>query len=44
MQSISAFLDISKFVDFQLRNADVSRSQGVCHVTHIFFGSYLGKV
>ena len=43
MQSISAFLDITKFADFQSKNADVSRSQGVCHVTHIFFGSSLGK-
>ena len=44
MQSISAFLDITKFSDFRLKNADVSRIQGVCHVTLIFFGSSLGKV
>ena len=44
MQSISAFLDIAKFADFQWKNADVRRTQEVCHVTHIFFGSSLGKV
>ena len=44
MQSISLFFGIAKFVDFQLKNADVSRTQGVCHVIHIFFGSSIGKV
>ena len=44
MQSISIFLDIVEFADFWLKNADVSRNQGVCHVVHIFFGSSLGKV
>ena len=44
MQSISAFLDITKFTYFLWKNADVSRTQGVCHVIHIFFGSSLGKV
>ena len=44
MQSISVFLDIPKFADFQWKNADVSRTQGVCHVIHIFFGSSLAKV
>ena len=42
--SISAFLDIAKFADFQYINADASRIQGLCHVIHIFFGSSLGKV
>ena len=41
---MSVFLDISKFADFRLKNADVSRTQGVCHVIHIFFESSLGKV
>ena len=36
MQSISIFLDIAKFADFQRKNADVKRTQGVCHVIHIF--------
>ena len=43
-QSISVFLDIAKFSDFQWKNADVNRTQGVCHLIHIFFGSSLGKV
>ena len=38
MQTISAFLDIAKFADFRWKNADVSRTQGMCHVIHIFFG------
>ena len=44
IQSISVFLDIAKFADFRCKNADVSRTQRVCHVIHIFFGSSLGKV
>ena len=44
MQSISVFLDITEVVDFSWKNADVSRTQGVCHMIHIFFGSSLGKV
>ena len=28
----------------KLANAHISRTQGVCHVIHIFFGSSLGKV
>ena len=35
----TGFLDIAKFAVFRLKNTDVNRSQGVCHVTHIFFGS-----
>ena len=44
MESISIFLDIVKFADFRWKNADVSRTQGVCHLILIFFGSSLGKV
>ena len=44
MQSIPVFLEIGKFVDFRWKNADVSRTQGLCHVIHIVFGSSLGKV
>ena len=29
MQSMSVFLDIAKFADFQGKNTDVSRTQGV---------------
>ena len=31
------YLDIAKLVDSGWKNADVSRTQGVCHVIHIFF-------
>ena len=44
MQSISAFLDIPKFADFQWKNAAVSRTQGVWHVIHMFFLSSLSKI
>ena len=44
MQAISVFLDIIKDADFRLKNANISRTQGVYHVTDIFFGSPLGKV
>ena len=44
MQSIHLFLDIAKFADFEWKIADISRTQGVCHVIHIFFVSFLGKV
>ena len=36
IQSISVFLDVAKFADFWLKNADVSRTQGMCHVIDIF--------
>ena len=38
MQSISVFADITKFADFGSKNADVNRSQWVCHVIYVFFG------
>ena len=44
MQSISVFLDIAKFADFQRKNDDVSRTHGLCQVIHRLFGSSLGKV
>ena len=28
------FLDVAKFADFQWKNADVGRSQGMCHVIY----------
>ena len=37
MQAVSVFLDITKFVD-------ASRTQEVCHMIYISFGSSLGKV
>ena len=44
MQSIPVLPDILKIADFCWKNADVSRTQGVCHVIHVFFGSSLGKL
>ena len=44
MKSISVFLDRVKFADFRFKNADVSITQGVCHMIHIIFGTSLGKV
>ena len=44
MQSIPVFPDILKISDFRWKNEDVSRTQGVCHVIYVFFGSSLGKV
>ena len=38
------FVDIAKFADFQWKNADVSRTQGMCHVIDTFVGSSFGKV
>ena len=34
----------SKICWFLVKNADASRTQGVCHVIHIVFGSSLGEV
>ena len=44
MQSISVFLGIAKFADFWWKNADVIRTQVVCHVIYIFSGSSSGMV
>ena len=41
---ISVFLDIAKFADFGWKNANISRTQGVCHMIHIFCWSFLVKV
>ena len=38
MQSISACSHKPKLSDFQLKSADVSRTQEVGHVIHICFG------
>ena len=40
MQSRFVFLDIAKFADLN----DVSRTQGMRHMIHIYFVSYLGKL
>ena len=44
MESISVFLDIAKFADFWLKNANVSGTQGVCHGIYVVFETSLGKV
>ena len=44
MQSIPVFPGITKIADFCWQNADVSKTQGVCHVIYVFFGSSSGKV
>ena len=43
MQSFSVFLGITKIADFRL-NADLIRTQEVCHVSHMVFGFTLGKI
>ena len=43
MQSIFAFPDTPKMVNFRWKNAD-GRCHGLCHVIHIFFGSSLEKI
>ena len=44
MQSMSVFLDMTKIGNFCWKNADISRNQGLCHVTYMIFGSCLGNV
>ena len=36
MQSLSVFLDIAKTHDFRWKNANASRTQGVCQMIYIF--------
>ena len=36
--------DITKIAEFRWKNADISRTQGMCHVIYVFFESSLGKV
>ena len=43
-QSLPVFLDVAKFADFWCKNVDANRTQGTCHVIHIFCGSSLAKV
>ena len=44
IQSAHVFIDIAKFADFLRKIADVSRTHRMCHMIHIFFESFLGKV
>ena len=41
MQSISAFFDITKFADLLGKKVDFNGNQGLCHLIHILFGSFL---
>ena len=41
MQSIPVFPTIIKTADYLLKNADVSRTQGLCRMNYVFFGSSL---
>ena len=43
MQPIIVFLDLTKVADFCQKSADAIRTQGLCHVIYIFFGSFLDK-
>ena len=40
----TVFLDNVKFADFLSKNFDISRTQGMCHLIHMFFESSLGNV
>ena len=35
---------MTKISDFWWKNTDVSRTEGVCHMIYIFFGSFLEKI
>ena len=40
MQSVYAFLDITKVADFRWKNADAERTQGVRHMIHVSWISF----
>ena len=44
MQSMSIFLNITKFAGFWWKKTDVSRTQDLCYLIYILFGSSLDKV
>ena len=44
MQSKSVFFNIAILADFMWKNADINRTQGMCHVIYVFFGPSLVKV
>lgn len=51
MQFLSVFpknnkniTNMTKISDFWWKNTDVSRTEGVCHMIYIFFGSFLEKI
>ena len=44
MQFLPVFPDVRNIADLQYNNADISRTQGVCHMTLIFLEFTLSKV
>ena len=44
METISVFPVVKKFAGLRWKKTGVSRTQGVCHVIHIYFVSSLDKV
>ena len=44
MQPVPVFPDITKIGYLWWKYADVSKTQGACHVIYVFFGSSFGKV
>ena len=44
MQFLLVFPDARNIAELQCNNADISRTQGVCHMTLIFLGFTLSKV
>ena len=44
MQSLSLFFHITKINDFRWEDVDAGRTQGICQVICIFFGSSLGTI
>ena len=44
MYSLPVFFDITKAADFRQKNADVSRTEGVCDVSYMFFRFSLGRL
>ena len=44
VESIPVFPVILKIADFRWKNAGFSRTQGMCHMIYVFFGSSFGKV
>ena len=43
-ESVSVFLDITKFSYLWLKSAADSTAQDVCHVIHVILGPSLGKL
>ena len=44
MQSMLVIPDITEIAIFRSKYADISRTQGVCHMIYVLFGCLLDKV